>query len=129
MKIHISIIIFSFISMNVLEAQEKIKDTIYFRLDSYLYQSKFDAKEFIIKDNSKTSEGAIYFKEFKIINNAKPKNILSFKKFAKSSKLYMINNKKKLNDVKVMKLVDKHIVVLINKNKEYVQISAEFAIE
>ena len=38
-------------------------------------------------------------------------------------------NKKKLNDVKVMKLVDKHIVVLINKNKEYVQISAEFAIE
>jgi predicted phosphodiesterase len=129
MKIHISIIIFSLISINALKAQEKIRDTLYFRLDNYLYQSKFDSKKYFIKGNGDTSEGAIYFTEIKIINNAKPKKILCFKKFAKSSKLYMINNKKKLNDVKVMNLGDKHIVILINKNNEYIQVGAEFAIQ
>nr|WP_315149697.1 hypothetical protein [uncultured Flavobacterium sp.] len=129
MKIHIYIIIISFFSVNLIKAQEKIRDTLYFRLDNYLYQSKFDSTKYIIKGNGDTSEGAIYFKEIKIINNAKPKNILCFKKFAKSSKLYMINNKKRLNDVKVMKLGDKHIVILINKNNEYIQVGAEFAIQ
>ena len=83
MKMHILIFIFSFFSISVIKAQEKTKDTLYFRLDKYLYQFKFDSKQFIIKDNFDTSEGAIYFKEFKIVNCVKPKKIIGFKKFAK----------------------------------------------
>ena len=118
--------------MNTLKAQEKSKDTIFFKLDNYLYQSKSDDKEYIIKDNYDSSEGAIYFVQKKIIKITKPKKILCFKKFAQTSNLYKLKYNSKLDDVKVMNLTDSYVIVVVNKkNKEveYVQVSPEFAIQ
>ncbi|WP_264529285.1 hypothetical protein [Flavobacterium sp. N502540] len=132
MNIKISLIILSFFSMTVVKAQEKVKDTLFFKLDNYLYQFKFDSKQYIVKDNYDIKDGAIYFETFKIINTAKPKEILCFRKYAKTANLYMINNPKKLNDVKVTKLFDNYIIILVNKkNKQttYTEVGPVFAIE
>ncbi|PXY45222.1 hypothetical protein [Flavobacterium hydrophilum] len=132
MKTHIIITIISILFINSLKAQEKTKDTLFFKLDKYLYQSESNPKKYIIKDNYDTSEGAIYFVQKKIINTSKPKKIICFKKFAHTSRLFKLKDNKKLNDVKVMNLTDSYIIVLVNKkNKktEYIQVSAEFTIE
>ncbi|WP_166922917.1 hypothetical protein [Flavobacterium poyangense] len=132
MKIHALVVILSIFSMNVLKAQEKIKDTLFFKLDNYLYQFKFDSKKYIIKDNYDIKDGAIYFDTFKIVNVAKPKEILCFRRYAKTANLYMINNPKKLNDVKVTKLFDDHIIILVSKKSKqtiYTEVGPVFAIE
>ncbi|KFF18408.1 hypothetical protein [Flavobacterium hydatis] len=119
--------------MTILKAQEKIKDTLFLKLDGkYIYESKYDSKQYTIEDNNDIKNGAIYFKEFKIVNNIKPKKIVCFKKFAQSSKMYNENDKKKLSELKVMNLFDSHIVILVNKkNKkaEYVQIGPVYITE
>jgi hypothetical protein len=132
MRIHVIIIIILFFYMSNLKAQEKAKDTLFFKLDNYLYQSKSDYKDYIIKDNYDSSEGAIYFVQKKIINISKPKKILCFKKFARTSKLYNLKYNNKLNDVKVMNLTDSYIIVVVNKKNrktEYIEVSPEFAIQ
>ncbi|MWB95571.1 hypothetical protein GON26_14475 [Flavobacterium sp. GA093] len=116
------------IVVNSITAQTKSKDTLYFRLDSYLYQSKFDPKQYIIKDNYDIEDGAIHISELKIVNIPKPKKTLCFKKYAKSSKMYMQNNKK-LNEFDVMDLFANYTIVLINKKNEYVHVTAELVIE
>lgn len=132
MKIHALVIIWSIFFMNVLKAQEKIKDTLFFKLDNYLYQFKFDSKKYIIKDNYDIKDGAIYFDTFKIVNAAKPKKILCFRRYAKTANLYMINNPKKLNDVKLTKLFDNHIIILVSKKGKqtiYTEVGPVFTIE
>lgn len=115
---------------NVIKSKAK-RDTLFFKLDNFLYQSKYDPKEYIIKDNYDSREGANYFKELKIINNAKPKNILSFKKYAKALDMYM-NNTKKIFLVDLSNLTMNYVVILVNKNykkTEYVEVGASFVIE
>lgn len=132
MNIKFALIILSFFFINTLNAQEKVKDTLFFKLDNYLYQFKFDSKQYIIKGNYDIKDGAVYFETFKIVTTAKPKEILCFKKYAKTANLYMINNPKKLNDVKVGKLFDNYVIILIskkNKQTTYTEVGPVFAIE
>ena len=132
MNIKFTLVILSFFLINALKAQEKVKDTLFFIFDNYLYQFKFDSKQYIIKDNYDIKDGAVYFETLKIVTTAKPKEILCFKKYAKTANLYMINNPKKLNDVKVGKLFDNYVIILINKkNKQttYTEVAPVFAIE
>lgn len=118
--------IFSF--ANLIKAQEKIKDTLFFKLrDNYLYQADWDNKQFIIKDNYNPQEGAIYITQLKIITIPKPKKILCFKKYAMTSKLYMPKSKK-LNEFKVLDLFSNHTIILITKKNEYVHVGAKFVI-
>ncbi len=65
MKIVVFILIALFSSV-ILKAQEQTKDTLFLKLDGkYIYESKYDLKQYIIKDNNDIKNGAIYFKEFK----------------------------------------------------------------
>jgi hypothetical protein len=129
MKTHILIsIMFVFSFANLIQSQEKINDTLFFKLrDNYLYQADWDKKQFIIKNNYNPQEGAIYITQLKIITIPKPKKILCFKKYAMTSKLY-IPNSKKLNEFKVLDLFTNHTVILITKKNEYVHVGAKFVI-
>jgi len=132
MNIKFTLIIYFLFFINALKAQDKVKDTLFFKLDNYLYQLKFDSKQYIIKDNYNIKDGAIYFETFKIVTTAKPKEILCFRKYAKTANLYMINNPKQLNDVKVSKLFDNYIIILIskkNKQTTYTEVGPVFRIE
>lgn len=115
-------------------SQEKAKDTLFFKLDGkYLLESKYnEPKQYIIKDNYDVREGAIYFKEYKIVKCNKPQEVICFKKFAESSKLYRVNNKKLLSELKIINLFDNYIVILVNKKEdktEYVEVGPVFVIE
>ncbi|OUL64273.1 hypothetical protein [Flavobacterium sp. AJR] len=133
MKKYISLFILILFSISGLKAEERKKDTLFLKLDGkYVYESKYDPKEYIIKDNSDIKNGAIYFKEFKIINNIKPKKIVCFKEFAQSSKLYNENDKKRLSELKVMNLFDSYTVILVNKKnkkEEYIQVGPVYVTE
>lgn len=118
MKKNILIIILSLFSITAIKAQEQKKDTLFFKLDKYLYQSKLDSKKYIIKGNGDTSVGAIYFEEYKIINNIKPKETLCFKKYAQSSKLYTKVYKKKLNEYKIIDLFNDFTIIIVNKKNK-----------
>ena len=120
--------------MNTIKSQEKAKDTLFFKLDDkYLSESKDqESKLYIIKNNYDVREGAVYFKEYKIVKCTKPQKVLCFKKFAESSKLYRINNKKQLSELKIMNLFDNYIVVIVNKKDDvtkYVEVAPVFKIE
>ncbi|KIA98939.1 hypothetical protein OA93_06870 [Flavobacterium sp. KMS] len=132
MKIVVFILIALFSSV-ILKAQEQTKDTLFFKLDGkYIYESKYDLKQYIIKDNNDIKYGAIYFKEFKIINNIKPKKIVCFKEFAQSSKLYNEYDKKRLSELKVMNLFDSYTVILVNKKnkkEECIQVGPVYVTE
>lgn len=87
MKTHISLLILSFFSITVIKAQERKKDTLFFKLDnSYVYESKYAPKEYLLKDSN--SDEKFFFKGVKKVNNLKPKEILCLKKFIRSSKFY-----------------------------------------
>lgn len=129
----VGLILLSLFSIFI-NAQEKAKDTLFFKLDGkYLLESKNnEPKQYIIKDNYDAREGAIYFKEYKIVKCNKPQEVICFKKFAESSKLYRANNKKLLSDLKIMNLFDNYIVILVNKKEdktEYVEVEPVFVIE
>lgn len=133
MKIYILTIVLSFFSINIITAQEKTKDSLFLKLDGkYLLESKYDSNQYLIKDNDNASEGAIYLKEYKIIKSGKPKKVLCFKKFAESSKLYRVNNKKLLSELKMIELFNNYVVVLVDKKNgitNYIEVKPLYVIE
>ncbi|WP_426485381.1 hypothetical protein [Flavobacterium sp. 2] len=134
MKIYTFIIVLFLLSVNTIKSQEKAKDTLFFKLDGkYLSKSKDkESKLYIIKNNYDVREGAVYFKEYKVVKCTKPQEVFCFKKFAESAKLYRINNKKQLSELKIMNLFDNYIVVIVNKKdeeKKYVEVEPVFKIE
>ncbi|WP_367755690.1 hypothetical protein [Flavobacterium sp. WC2430] len=116
MKKHISLILLTFFSIAVLKAQEKSKDTLFFKLDNkYVYESKFVSKEYLLKDRNK--DEVFFFKGNETLKNVKPKEILCLKKFIRSSQFYDKTKKQKLNNYKLIIFFRDYVVFLVIKTK------------
>ncbi|MDN3675054.1 hypothetical protein QWY99_18630 [Flavobacterium branchiarum] len=134
MKIVVFILIALFSSV-ILNAQEKTKDTLYFK-----YDNKYDNKyinlyteipgHFYLDDSSGGSNGSFFFKKGEVKSDLSPKKILSLKKFIRSSDFY--DKKKKLNNEKIAVFFSNYVVFLvknIDKKVEYIQVESGFEIE
>jgi uncharacterized protein with von Willebrand factor type A (vWA) domain len=124
MKTHISLLLLTFFSVAILKAQEKPKDTIFFKLDNrYVYESKYVPKEYLLKDSN--SDEVFFFKGVEIVNNVNPKEILCLKKFIRSSKFYDKTKNQKLNNYKLIIFFRDYVVFLVKKNNnktEYIYV-------
>jgi hypothetical protein len=112
-------------------AQEKTKDTLYFKYDKgYINTYAEIPSHFYLDDSSGGSNGSFFFKEGEVKSNLRPKKILSLKKFVRSSNFY--DKKKKLNNEKIAVFFSNYIVFLvknIDKKVEYIQVESGFEIE
>lgn len=117
-----------FISLN---AQEKTKDTLYFKYDNkYINLYTEIPGHFYLDDSSGGSNGSFFFKKGEVKSDLSPKKILSLKKFIRSSDFY--DKKKKLNNEKIAVFFSNYIVFLvknIDKKVEYIQVESGFEIE
>lgn len=132
MKTHILVMTLLFF-LNSLKAQEKIKDTIFFNYDNkYLNTHVEIPQHFYLDDSSGGSNGSFFFAEVRVINNLNPKEILSLKKFIRSSNFYDKNKKQKLNDYKLWEYFNEYVVLFVKNNHrktEYIHVGSGFEIE
>lgn len=131
MKAHVLIICLSFFSMSILNAQEKPKDTLYFKYDNkYINVYAEIPSHLYLDESSGGSNGSFFFKEGEVKSNLSPKKILSLKKFIRSSDFY--DKKKKLNNEKIAVFFSNYVVFLvknIDKKVECIQVESGFEIE
>lgn len=129
MKILIAIVALFFLSS--LKAQEKQKDTLFFKYDDkYINTYKEIPSHFYLDDSSGGNNRSFFFKEGEVKNNLHPKKILSLKNFVHSSDFY--DKKKKLKDEKIAAFFSKYVIFLVKKNNqkiEYIQVVPGFEIE
>jgi hypothetical protein len=113
----------------------KIKDTLFFKLDNnYVYESKNNLKSYILKDSSRSNNGTFFFQEVKAKNNQniKPKETLSLESFVRSSRFYDKNKQRKLNDDNLAYFFSNYVVFLERytlEKTEYIQVEAGIEIE
>lgn len=118
---------------NVINNQ--IKDTLFFKLDnSYVYESKYVSKNYLLRDSSGSNNGTFFFQEVKAKNNQKikPEEILSLENFVRSSRFYEKNKQRKLNDDNLAHFFNNYVVFLeknTSEKTEYIQVVAGIAIE
>lgn len=122
MKINLLLIFFVVVN---LQAQEKLKDTFFFKLDnSYIYESKSIANKFLLKD--KNSDEEFYLKGVGTLNNLKPKKILCLKGFIRTPKYYNKSQKQKLNNSELVNFFSSIKVYLVKKKdteNEYIEVN------
>ncbi|MEC5165234.1 hypothetical protein RCH18_000961 [Flavobacterium sp. PL11] len=119
-----------FLLTTTIKAQETHKDSLFFKIDyNYIKQSQNNHAIYELLDNRDIRNGAVYFQFYKIVHIVSPKKIQCFKKFAKTAKLYSKNQKNKLNEYEIIKLFKNNIVILVNKKREYIEVSPVFEIE
>ncbi|KUJ60868.1 hypothetical protein AR687_15800 [Flavobacteriaceae bacterium CRH] len=109
--------------------QNKIKDTLFFKLDNdYVYESKYAPKVYLINENIESSE-VFSLRELEKINSLKSKKILSFRDYVKSSRFYNENRTTKLNKIYFMKYLEDYIIFLVNNKNEYIKVEPSVIIE
>lgn len=132
MKTHILVMTLLFF-LNSLKAQEKIKDTIFFNYDNKYINTHVEIPQhFYLDDSSGGINGSFFFAEVRVINNLNPKEILSLKKFIRSSNFYDKNKKQKLNDYKLWEYFNEYVVLFVKNNHrktEYIHVESGFEIE
>lgn len=104
--------------------ENKMKDTLFFKLDNeYVYKSKDlnnGSSIYLIKDSSKSE--VFYFQELERINNLKPNEILSLKKYVRASRFYNENDLHKLSEVYFMKFLKDYVIYLTSGKNEYIKV-------
>lgn len=120
-----------FFSIVVLTAQEKTKDTIFFKLDDrYVYQSKNNPQRYLLKDNNK--DEIFFFEEVKVIDNLQANKILCLKKFIRESNFYNKNKNQKLDNQGLINFFsDYYVVYLVRKTRakiEYIYVEPSVVI-
>lgn len=118
-----------FFSIVVLTAQEKTKDTIFFKLDNrYVYQSKNNPQRYLLKDKNK--DEIFFFEEVKVIDNLQASKILCLKKFIRESNFY--NKNQKLDNQGLINFFsDYYVVYLVRKTRakiEYIYVEPSVVI-
>lgn len=102
----------------------KIKDTLYFKLDnSYVYESKYEPNSFLLKD-IKGNE-IFYFSGIELVKNLKPNEILCLKKTIRSSRFYDKTKVQKLNNYKLGIYFNNYVIFLVKKKNnvtEYIRV-------
>lgn len=113
-----------------LQAQQKTKDTLFFKLDnSYISETKHTANKFILKDVNSDEE--FYFKGIEVLNDLKTNKILCLKEVIRSSRFYNETKKQKLNNDELVNYFASYTVFLVRKQKgktEYVKVNPIVAI-
>lgn len=119
------LIIFSFISLGSVIAQEKVKDTLFFKYDnSYIYEEQSAPMKFLLKE--KNSDEELYFKGIEILNNLKPKKVLCLKEFIHQPQFYNRDKPQKLKNYELVNFFSDNIVYLVRKldNKtQYIKVN------
>lgn len=99
-----------------LQAQEKIKDTLFFKIDnSYLLETKNIPKTFFLKDGNKSEE--FCFSELAISHNLKPTKVLDLKYFIRNSKFYLNKGSRKLDNWKLVKYFSDYQIFLVREKE------------
>ncbi|MDX6183583.1 hypothetical protein SGQ44_14720 [Flavobacterium sp. Fl-77] len=109
--------------------QNKIKDTLFFKLDNdYVYESKYAPKVYLVNENIESSE-VFSLRELEIIKSLKSKKILSLRDYVKSSRFYNENRTTKLNKIYFMKYLQDYVIFLVNNKNEYIKVEPSVVIE
>lgn len=116
------------------DIQNKIKDTLFFKLDNDyvykpkdVYKSKYISIDFLIKDNSK--DEVFFFKELEKVKTLKPREVLSLEDFIRSSRFYDKNKSHKLNEMYLMKFMTDYVIYLVDNKNEYLKVEPSVVIE
>ncbi|KUJ59143.1 hypothetical protein AR687_24585 [Flavobacteriaceae bacterium CRH] len=113
-----------------LQAQQKTKDTLFFKLDnSYISETKHTANKFVLKDVNSDEE--FYFEGIEVLNDLKTNKVLCLKKIVRSPRFYNANKKQKLNNKELVNYFVSYTVFLVRKQKgktEYIKVNPIVAI-
>ena len=128
MKTHIFIITFSFFFMNLLKAQEKDKDTLFFNIDKYYtisptisanslhqtYEKQVEAEKEQMS-HTKTNGYIFFVGNGYLTKGLKPKKILSIKDYLENRKFYFDGIHNKIIDKWKLKdsLTNKYIIYFV----------------
>lgn len=119
-------VIILFLSTINSTAQEKLKDTLFFKLDGkYVFESEYDQNFYLLEDSSDIGRGTFLFEKIKVEKSKHPREILCLKKYVQSSKYYNRHKTVKLNDYKLWEHFVIYTIYLVKKNKittEYIQV-------
>ncbi len=133
MKTHILFGLLSCFFISVLLSQEKPKDTLFFKFDkNYINTYKQIPNHYYLDDSSAGSIGSFYFKELGVIHDIKPKEILCLKKVVRSSKFYVRQKNRKLDDDGLFEYFNNYVIFLVKENKKdvkYIRVRARWEIE
>jgi hypothetical protein len=100
----------------------KIKDTLFFKLDNdYVYASKISPESYLIED-SKGSE-IIFLEKIKSIFGLKPKKVLQLKEFIRHSKFFDENKFVKLNYFGLYQYLKNYELFLIKNDNEFINVN------
>ncbi|MCL8008798.1 hypothetical protein M8845_15315 [Gelidibacter japonicus] len=128
----LSISLFFYSILN-LSAQDRAKDTLYFKLDgNYLYESKYVENSFLLEDSNDVGKGTFFFEKIRTEHHKEPQKILCLKKYVRSSIYYNKDKKFKLNDYRLWEHLNNYTIYLVKKTDhgvEYIQVIANFEIE
>lgn len=128
--LNISIFFYSILSFS---AQDRTKDTLYFKLDAnYLYESKYVGNSYLLKDSNDVGRGTFFFEKIGTEPHGAPQEILCLKKYVRSSKHYSKHKKFKLNDYRLWEHLNNYTIYLVKKTDqdvEYIRVIANFEIE
>lgn len=119
--------ILCFFFLNILFAQDKDKDTLYFKIDGkYVFNSTVEPNNYLIKDSSGSE--IIYFEGAQNIKVANPKSILNLKDYVRSSAYYNKNKFVKLDYHGLFKHLSDYNVVFVKKNNECILVKPQVVI-
>ena len=116
------------------QAQEKVKDTLFFSYDSQYINTHIEIpNHFYIEDGSGATVGGFYFTGVQKMKNYKTKKReINLKEFIRSSKFYNENRRLKLRDYDLWDYLKKYVIFLVkteNGKKSYLQVESSFEIE
>ncbi|WP_427873067.1 hypothetical protein [Flavobacterium sp. MMS24-S5] len=116
------------------QAQEKVKDTLFFSYDSQYINTHIEIpNHFYIEDGSGATVGGFYFTGVQKMKNYKTKKReINLKEFIRSSKFYNENRRLKLRDYDLWDYFKNYVIFLVkteNGKKSYLQVEASFEIE
>lgn len=110
-----------------LQAQERAKDTLFFKYDNkYIKTYAEIPKQYYLDDIKAGGSGTFFLNEVQIVKNLKKKKMLCLKEFVHDPIFY--NKKQVLDDNKLAEYLSKHVVYLVRKN-EYIQVQAGHEID
>lgn len=110
-----------------MQAQEKGKDTLYFKYDNKYIKTYSEMPKHYYLDDIKTGgSGTFFLNGVQIVSNLKKRKLLCLKDFVHNPKFY--NKKQEMDDNKLADYFSQHIVYLVRKN-EYIQVQAGHEID
>ncbi|KAF2081842.1 hypothetical protein [Flavobacterium sharifuzzamanii] len=96
--------------------QNKIKDTLYFKLDNeYVYQSKVNPKWYLIKDSNDKQH--LFFEKQDIQKGSAINKLINFKEFVESSRFYNKDRKQKLYETSLVNFLGNYVVYFVKTDE------------